>query len=662
MSRASILPSVLAVLSLIFISSTPAKSQNYIGIFTQQYNYGRTGENRNETKLTPANVSSGSFGKLFSYTVDGQVYGEPLYVYGVNIPGKGVHNVVYVTTQMDSLYAFDADATSSTPLWQDSFIDLQNGIGPVPCGTDGNSDISCGVYPVYGITGTPVIDPSTNTMYLVVRTWNANSQTGFQMLHAIDITSGVEKFGGPVEIQGRVQGTGVGSVGGYVYFNELADIQRPALLLLKNNITGVKTVYIGWAGAAHGWIMGYDAATLAQTGIFNTTPNGERGGVWQGGNGLASDGTYIYASTGDGPFDANVQGGDYGDTVLKLDGNLNVLDYFSPMEQDCRFSTDFDLASSGPMVLPPQQGSHPSELITTGKGGSPCDNSGFAPIYLMDRTNLGGYSPTQDNIIEEVTGSPAGYWSSPAYFSVGNRAALYYAGVVAEGGTGDNMKMYTVTKGIVSSSPYSQSSNVYPIGATPSVSSNGDKHPIVWAIQRRDGLSIAPGVSPAVLYAYNASNLGNMLYDSSANPNRDQGGCGNKFAVPLVANGRVYVGTENELDIFGLLGAPPAVSVAMNHPCFAFSKQTVGTTSPPEFLTLTNTGSSTLTFSSIQVVGLNPGDFAQQNNCTTLAPGANCQVSLTITPLAQGPRAAQLIITDNAPNSPQNAQLNGKGT
>jgi len=660
MNRATILLSALAVL-FVFTTSTPAKSQNYLGFFTQQYNYGRTGLNRNETKLTPAKVSSGGFGKLFSYSVDAQVYGEPLYVLNVNIPGQGLHNVVYVVTQMDSLYAFDADGKSSTPLWQDSFIDPAHGIGPVPCGTDGNSDISCGVYPIYGITGTPVIDPSTNTMYLVARTWDSNAQVGYQMLHAIDITNGTEKFGGPIEIQGQVSGNGVGSVGGIVYFNELADIQRPGLLLLQNNITGVKTVYIGWAGAAHGWIMGYDATTLAQTAIFNATPDQARGGVWQSGNGLASDGTYIYASTGDGVFDASTGGRDYGDSVLKLDGNLSVVDYFSPMDEGCRLSEDFDLASSGPVVLPPQPGQHASELITSGKGGDPCDNSGSAPLYLMDRTNMGKYNSQQDNIIQEVNGSPAGYWSAPAYYQVGNKAAIYYAGVVQEGGTGDNLKMYTLVNGKLSTNPYSTSSNVFPVGATPSVSSNGDKKAIVWAIQRRDALSIEPGTQPAALYAYDATNLGNMLYDSSANPARDQGGCGNKFAVPLVANGKVYVGTQNQLDVFGILGAPPAVSIALNHPCYTFPKEQVGVTSPPEYLQITNTGTSTVTFSNITIVGLNPGDFAQAGNCTTLAAGASCQIKLTSTPSAQGPRAAQLIITDNAANSPQNVQLMGKG-
>src|SRR5579862_7984974 len=208
------------ILAVLLAGSMSAFAQNTIGLFTSRYDNGRTGENRLENILKLSNVNPSSFGKVFSYSVDGQVYAQPLWVYGVKVPGKGTHNIVYVVTQMDSVYAFDAGGTTATPLWQDSFIDLANGIGPVPCGTDGaGSDISCGVWPVYGITGTPVIDSSTNTMYLVARTYNNNTNTGYQSLHAIDITSGAEKVGGPVVIQGSVPGSGAGSKNGTINFD-----------------------------------------------------------------------------------------------------------------------------------------------------------------------------------------------------------------------------------------------------------------------------------------------------------------------------------------------------------------------------------------------------------------------------------------------------------
>lgn len=660
MSRIRLFSATVSVL-LIALVGAPAFSQNTVEVFTSRYDNQRTGQNLLEQTLTPSNVTVNTFGKVFSYPVDGQVYAQPLYAYQLSIPGQGVHNVLYVVTQNDSVFAFDADGTTTTPLWQDSFIDPPT-IIPVPCGTDGSgSDISCGVYPYYGITGTPVIDGTTNTMYLVARTFNTTTNAGYQTLHALDITTGAEKFGGPVQISGSVQGTGVGSHRGTITFNPLGDIQRPGLLLLTEN--GVTIVYIGWAGAAHGWIMAYDASTLAQTAIFATTPNAGIGGVWHSGNGLAADTQgNIYAAVGDALFDANTGGSDYGDTLMRLNSSLEVQDYFTPMDQACRQQNDMDLASSGPLVLPDQPGQYPYEILQSGKGGNPCDPSGVASIYLVDRTNMGKYNPNQDNIVEEVGGAPGGYWSSAAYWSTTGMQAIYYAGVVAEGGTGDYLKMYTLTNGLLSTSPVAQSSNVFPIGATPTVSSNNDSNGIVWAIQRNDPLGLSPGQQPAVLYAYNALNLAN-LYNSGQNKTRDQGGCANKFAVPTVALGEVYVGTQNEIDVFGLLGTPPAVAVSLKQPCYTFNKQNVGTSSPPEAQIVKNIGTSTLSISNVTVQGLNLGDFTETDNCkgAQLGPGQTCKIEITFTPSAAGPRVGELLIEDNAPNSPQNSQLMGKG-
>lgn len=648
-------------LTLLFIAAAllPAFAQTR-GVLTQQYDNGRSGQNRYEMVLKPSNVNSATFGKIFSFTVDGQLYAQPLYVYKLNIPGQGIHNVLYLATQMDSLFAIDAD-TGAT-LWQDSFIDLSQNIEPVPCSTDQGTDISCGVYPYYGITSTPVIDASTNTMYLVARTWNLVTQTGYQWLHAVDITTGVEKFGGPIQIQGSVPGTGSGSQGGTIYFNPLADIQRSGLLLLNQN--GQKTVYIGWAGAEHGWIMGYNASTLAQTAIFATTPNAVRGGVWHSGNGLVADSSgYIYASTGDALFDANTGGTDYGDSLIKFDSSLNVVDYFTPMDQNCRYMNDYDLASSGPMILPSQAGNYPHEIMTSGKGGNPCDSSGFSPIYVVNRDNMGKFSPTSDNVIQEISGAAGGYWSSAASFTAGTQTGIYYAGTTAGGGSGDNLKMFIQKNELLSTSPASQTSNIFPIGATPSVSSNATRNPIVWAIMRSDSLSIQPGQVPAVLYAFDATNVANLLYSSSQNVPRDQGGCGNKFAVPTVANGKVYVGTQNEVDVFGLLPTGSAPLASLASPCYSYGKQTVGTTSGKRFETITNVGKSTLTFGTTSFVGLNSSDFTiVANNCTgSLAPNASCTLTLTFTPSAKGPRIGQLLINDNAAGSPHNVALNGVG-
>src|SRR5580658_423808 len=379
-----------AVAALAVGCLTPAGAQTFAGVLTQHNDNGRTGQNLQETILTPQNVSAKNFGKVFSYSVDGQIYGQPLYVPNATIPGQGTHHVIYVATQNDSLYAFDADGLSPTALWQDSFIDPAKGITPVPCGTDGNTDISCGVYPIYGINSTPVISAETKTMYLVTRT--ANNGSYFQTLHAISLTNGAEKFGGPVNISGQVPGTGAGSKNGIVTFNPLADVQRAGLLLANSR------VYIGWAGAQHGWIMGYGATTLKQVAIFNTAPNAKLGGVWASGNGIAADASgYIYAAVGDALFDANTGGIDYGDSLLKFNADLSVLDCFTPNDESCRQLNDLDLGSAGPIVLPTQTGDVPNELIIAGKGGRPCDSAPVrSRIYLLNRSDLGKYNATQD--------------------------------------------------------------------------------------------------------------------------------------------------------------------------------------------------------------------------------------------------------------------------
>ena len=288
---------------------------NYPGTFTYHNDNLRTGQNNNETVLTTANVNQTQFGKLFSYSLDGIAFASPLYVASVSIPGNGFHNVVYVATEHDSVYAFDADGLSTTALWHVSF--LGSGVTTIPCGDTGE----CGDIPVeVGITGTPVIDPTTGTLYVVVNT-KENGTNYFQRLHALDITTGAEKFGGPVVISGSVPGTGDGSLGGMVSFNALQECQRPGLLL-SNGV-----VYLGFGShgdnrPCHGWVLGYNATTLQRTMIYNVTPNAFGGGVWQGGGGLATDATgNIYFTTSNGTFDANTGGVDYGDSVEKLSPN-----------------------------------------------------------------------------------------------------------------------------------------------------------------------------------------------------------------------------------------------------------------------------------------------------------------------------------------------------
>lgn len=649
---------LLVRLLTVLLCGLPAWCQ-FTGVLTQHNDVARTGQNLYETALTPQNVGSGSFGKLFSYSVDGQIYAQPLYVPSVTIPNQGTYNVVYIATENDSVYAFDADGTVATPLWQASFINPSLGVTPVPCQKEGQQglDDKCGIYPVYGITATPVIDPTSNTMYLVART--LENGVAFQRLHALDITTGQEKFSGPVVIQASVPGVGDDSKKGMVPFDPLRDIQRAGLLLLNGN------VYIGWAGAAHGWIMAYNAQTLAQVAAFNTTPNAEYGGVWQSDNGLAADTNgNIYAAVGDAVFDANVGGVDYGDTLLKLNSNLQVIDYFTPLDQACRKAKDKDLGSAGPMLLPTQPGNIPNELIIAGKGGSPCDFFGTlvaSPIYLLNQSSLGQYNPSQDQDLETVVGSTSGYFASPAYWQGASSTSVYMAGVNWSNG-GDPLKMYSVTNGLISSAPVAQSSNIFPVGGTPSISANGTSDGIVWAVERQDILSTQPGSLPAILYAYDATNVGVTLYSSAQVPQRDQGGCGNKFQTPTIANGKVYVGTQNELDVFGLLnnqGSNP--TVFLPDPCIVFGPIGVGESSRKKSLTLENTGTAPLSITNINLAGPAAGDFSVSNNCHHSVPaGGSCTIFVSFTPSATEVRSAFVMISDNAPGSPHNIALTGK--
>jgi hypothetical protein len=518
-----------------------------------------TGQYLRETVLTPSNVHARTFGKLGSYPVDGQLYAQPLYWPGLHIPRMGVHDVVFVATENDSVYAFDADTPGSQPLWQVNFTTPPN-VTPVPCQA---IQSSCHVYPIVGITGTPVIDPASKTLYVVARTKEVqgNNVVYVQRLHALDIGTHAEKFGGPVEITASVNGTS---------FDPLHAGQRPGLLLLPGSQGGNDLVYIAWAGYTHGgspilpgWIMAYDARTLSQLAVFDTTPNGIDGGVWGAGGGIAADSRgNIYAATADGTFDANTGGSDYADSLLKLklkQGVLSVIDYFTPMDQACRLQADLDLGSGAPMVLPHDGSAKVTdEVVMSGKGGAPCDLIGgiyASPIYVVNRKKMGHFHDRRDNVVQTVAGATAGYWSAPAYWKGQSGAYIYYAGVLedASQGVGDNLRMYTLSDGMLSTTSVAHSPNIFPVGSTPSVSANGATSGIVWAIERQDNLVQRPGNKPAVLRAYDATNVASELYNSNQARTRDQAGPATKYQVPTIANGRVYVGTQTELDVYGLL-------------------------------------------------------------------------------------------------------------
>jgi hypothetical protein len=616
-------------------------------VLTWHNDNARTGGNLKETILTPSNVNSSTFGKVLSYQVDGQIYAQPLYAPNLKIPNAGTHNVVFVATENDSLYAFDADGLVAAPLWRVSFIDPVHGVTTIPCATKS----ACPIYPQIGITGTPVISIGQNAIYVVVRTLENGAY--FDRLHALDIRSGVEKFGGPVVIQGSVPGSGAGSSHGTVSFNPKYGNQRPGLLLVNG------TIYIGFAGL-HGWVMGYSATTLQQTAIFSTSPNASGAGIWQAGGGLAADGAgNIYAAVGNGTFDANTGGTDYGDTLLKLNAGLAVADYFTPMDQNCRGTNDRDLGSGGPLLLPTQTGAVPNELIIGGKGGPPCD-TGSAPIYLLNRGNLGKYHSAQDHDVQTIEGSGVGESASLAYWQGPTAAYIYQSGQAAAQAVGDHLKQYAVTGGLLSATPTAQTTNVFPIGSTPAISSNGSTNGIVWALERDDNFSVAPGSHPAILRAYDATNVATELYDSTqASGNRDGAGAAIKFAVPTIVNGRVYVGTQTELDVYGLLGPSASVSVAG----LTFASQAVGSSSQPQTVTFVNTGAQSITLNSVTITGAAKA-FSETNNCgapVVLAAGATCTASVVFHPVATGAATAALKFTDTAGGSPQSVTLTGNG-
>jgi hypothetical protein len=666
--RPNALRHIILCVAILSALGPAARAQGFAGVLMQHNDLGRTGQNLNEITLTTSNVRSTTFGKLFSYPVDNQVYAQPLYVPSVLIPGQGTHNVLYVATEGDSLFAFDADGLSPTVLWSLNFTNPASGVNTISCVLSG---LTCSVYPTTGITGTPVIDPTSKIMYVLVRTaeTSAGVTTYVQRLHALDITTGAEMLGGPVVIGGSVKGTGQGSKHGVLTFNTLHENHRPGLVLANNNI------YIAWAGSIHGWVMAYNAQTLAQVAIFSTTPNGTLGGIWAAGNGLAVDSNgNLYAATGDGTFDANTGGPDYGDTLIQFSPSLQVLQYFTPMDQACRapLSVDLDLGAGGPMILPTQGRTYPDEIIQAGKGGAPCDQfpdgNWAVPIYLVNRDIMGGYDPTQDHDIQTIEGTVHGYWSNPAYFQGPTSAYVYYSGMTSESGTGDYLKAYTVTNGVVSSTPAAQTSNLFKIGSTPSISANGTNNGIVWAMQRKDTLSAAPGNQPAVLYAYLATNVTKSLYNSAQTKQfghiRDQMGCATKFQTPTIANGKVYVGTENEVDVFGLLPTSPSAPLpTISTPCFSFTNQAVGTTSAAQTTTLTNLGPGTLTIGGISMLGLNPSEFAPTSTCgASLAQGASCTISITFTPsIAKIPQQAYVQISDNAIGGALTLEVVGTG-
>ena len=529
----------------------------------------RSGLNAAETVLTPSNVNSRQFGKLFTTKVDGYVYAEPLVLPNVSI-GGGTHNALYVATEHDSVYGIDAD--TGTTYWQ---------VNLIPAGgrtVIGNTDIATGcndIEPEIGITGTPVIDSSTNTLYVVAKAMVGGKAV--QYLHALDTGTGAEKFGGPVAITASVTGSAYDSKNGVDAFQPLQELQRPGLLLENGHVV------IAWTSHCdtdpwHGWVMSYGAGTLAQQAVMNTSANGRQGGIWMGGGGLAVDASgNLFFATGNGSWNGTT---DFGDSVVKLGppagGSFPILDYFTPYDQASLSYTDNDLGGASPMLLPATAAGR--ELLA--------QVSKLGTIYVLDRKNLGKYCVTatpactnsNPQVPQEIIGANNGVWGAPAYWN-GN---IYWGPAMGR----VQSYAFNTSTGTVSTSPTSVSSEYfnYP-GPTPSISANGTANGIAWYVDTAAyGSTCTAGVNCAVLYANDATNLATMLYSSSQAANaRDAVGSAVKFAVPTIANGKVYVGAQYAVSAFGELAttvpttATPALSPAP------------GSFSAPQSVTLSDT-------------------------------------------------------------------------
>ena len=578
-------------LRVLSVHAAPANT----AVVTFKGNNQRTGNFSNETTLATNNVNVSDFGKRVAYPVDGQVYAEPLYVPNLTVNGSQ-HNIVFIETEHDSVYAFDADATTlEAPLWHTSF--LGTGVNSVP-----SADVSCNsLVPEIGITSTPVIDTSSNTMYVVAFT-QENSGLVYR-LHALNILTGQDEPGSPTVLQGSVAGTAQEAVNGNVAFVPANERQRGALTLVDGQI------YIPFAAFCdntpfHGWIMGYtySGSAFQQAEIYNDSANGTGSGIWGSGGPIAADTAgNIYFSTGNGDFTLNQPGGmDAGDAFVKMNAQLQIQDYFSPFNQSCLNQVDADLGSGGPLII-----TSSGEVIGAGKEGR---------IYVMNESNLGKYtvdpqlncSTTEQNrddidkVLQETPPSTVGgVFSTPAYWN----GTVYFAAA------GDYAKAFTLnSQGLLNTTPASETSTNFGLEGNPVISSNGASNGILWTIDPN-----------AVLRAYDATNLAIQLYGSDQDPTRDALDSSVHFASVTVANGEVFVGTQDKLYIYGLNPPASTSSIAMQMPAQTYNNVGITYDNSTTVGNFDGTAGDSYSDEALQSAGINPGDNAFCNPGATPA-------------------------------------------
>lgn len=553
---------------------------------TWKFDNARDGLNSKETVLTPANVNATKFGQIFSTALDARVWAQPLYVSGVTIGGVK-HNVVYVATANDTVYAVDGD--KGTVLWKKSL--LVNGEQP---GT--GSALHSSVLPIVGITGTPVIDPASGTLYVVTHS-GTSSGVFTHRLHALNITSGAEKFGAPIVI----------NTGGW---DSKQHLQRPGLLLANGN------VYIAFGSNEditpyHGWVFAYNAGTLHLVEVWNDTLGADSGGIWMGASGIPADSSgNLFLTTGNGDWNGTTQ---MGQSAVKLNGSLNVLDYFTPINHNTESRDDKDLGSGGVLLLPTLSGTHPHEAISCSK---------LNVVYVLDRDNMGQIGSTKDDVVQQITGQLGGtsgvqngdkcfstpaYWNNNVYFS----------------GNNDVLKQFTLnpSTGLLSTTPVHKGTHSYQFpAAQPVISSNGNSNAVLWAFDWKAG----------TLQAYNASSLGSPIYSSGAL------GTGIKWTTPTVINGHVYVGLQNKVVGLGLKsgGGGGGTCSAPSSPGAVVCAPTAGqsTTSPVTVQAAGKAASGSVNHMEIWVDGKKINDYAGStvNTTVSLATGSHALTAVEV--------------------------------
>ena len=622
MCRAARRLSVGTLLCACLLQACMAHSQ--VNMVTYHNDVARTGQNTNETMLTPTNVNKNNFGFRFSQSVDGAIVGQPLYLSNVSISGV-THNVVYVATLHDSVYAFDADNNSdsnSLPLWQVNFTNPDSGIT-----TASGTFLPCQAVTGYteaGIVSTPVIDPNTGTMYVLAKT-NENG-TVFHRLHALDVTTGQEKFNSPAAITASVTANN----GKLSTFHSLHQMNRPALLLING------TVYAAFGSngcndSDHGWVLAYDAGSLQQVGVFNTTPDKGLGSIWQSGSGPAADSNgNVYVSTAEAAFNVNTGGQDYGSSVLKLVqglGTLSVSDYFTPYNEAFLSQWDLDLSSCGVVALPDQPGANPHLLVASGKQGT---------IYLLNRDNMGQFNSLGDSqIVQELPSAVGAMFSTPAYWN----NAVYFAGNASP------IKAFSLSSGLLATPPMAQSVRMQG-GHAPTISANGNANGVLWVI------------AGGTFYGFDATTL-KSLYNTNQAGTRDTLSATAHFATQTVANGRVYIGTKQNLMVYGLL---PELSVAAGNN----QSVTVNTILPVPLQVQAVDPYSGQTFAGVTVTFSDGGKGGTFSNSTVVTDGTGTaatsytlpKITRTVTITASSPGLASTVFTETGtPGAPRSVVL-----